>query len=264
MIASLPMYDWPETRAYLDLFWKKVTMGIKPVCESIPTRLTRSDIHAQWQRDDLLLSQTCIYPLVTQLPPSTIVVGTPTYDVDLCRNGQYASVLLVGQSDTRNNLSSFKGSTLAYNSRDSQSGFNSLKSLLADEQLLNEQNPVFFFHTIQTGSHRASIDAVASGAAHICAIDPVSWALAQRYDNNIKRVRVLQTTSYSPALPLITSCAAIPAPFDESQWRNCIMTAYEQAIDTTSKTQLLLNGITFIPKEEYLKLPMSHFAMIED
>jgi len=262
MIASLPMYDWPETREYTDQFWQSMAQALTAVCKSVPASLTRSDIHAQWQRDDLLLSQTCIYPLVTELPSSTVVVGTPIYNTDMCENGRYASVILVDQAHSGIALSSFNGSTLAYNSPDSQSGFNALKSLLTNERLIDEKQPVFFAKTIRTGSHRKSIEAVASGAATICAVDPVSWALAQRYDNHAKKIHVLSTTAFTPALPLISSAAAIPQPFNESQWQSLIMNAFENSIDAQARKQLLLGGITLIPKTDYLKLPISNLDMI--
>jgi len=262
MIASLPMYDWPEIRNHIDQFWQKMATALLPMCELTPMTLSRTDIHEQWQRDDLLLSQTCIYPLVTELPSSTVVVGTPTYDVEWSLHGQYASVVLIGKTDGRNTLSSFNGSTLAYNSINSQSGFNALKSLLTEEQLINRETAVFFSKSVQTHSHRMSIEAVATGAADICAVDPVSWALSQRYDNASKKVRILRSTAFEPALPLITSADAIPAVLTESQWQGIVMDAFEMCIDGDAKNQLLLNGITFIPKSEYLKLPISKLDMI--
>jgi len=262
MIASLPMYDWPEIRVFTDQFWESLATALSPVCKSMPRTLTRTNIHTQWQRDDLLLSQTCIYPLVTELPSDTVVVGTPTYNVDMNQNGHYASVLLAGKSDTRRTLSSFNGSTLAYNSACSQSGFNALKSLLVDEHLIDQNNPVFFPKSIQTGSHRQSIEAVASGAADICSIDPVSWALAQRYDRNTKQLHVLRPTAFTPALPLISSAAAIPVILNELEWRELVIDAFENAIDSYAKDQLLLSGICFIPKGEYMKLSISNLDMI--
>jgi len=262
MIASLPMYDWPETSDYTDQFWKNLATALLPNCESVPANLTRSNIHKQWQRDDLLLSQTCVFPLVTVLPSDTTVVGTPTYNVDMSQNGQYASVLLVNQSESRKELSSFSGAVLAYNSVDSQSGFNALRSLLVDECLIDQKKPVFFSKAIPTGSHRMSIEAVASGVAQICAVDPVSWALTQRYDRNAKKVNVLGHTAFAPALPLITSAAAIPATLNEREWRDIVMDAFARAITSIAKKQLLLSGITFIPKDEYMKLPISNLSMI--
>lgn len=256
------MYDWPEIRSSTDRFWTNLAATLLPVCEAMPKTLTRTNLQAQWQRHDMLLSQTCIYPLVTQLPSDTVVVGTPNYDVDATQNGHYASVLLVCKSNLRKTLPSFNGSTLAYNSTCSQSGFNALKSLLVDEHLIDEQKPVFFSNTIETGAHRLSIEAVASGAADICAVDPVSWALAQRYESNSKELHVLRTTAYTPALPLISNASVIPAALNEIEWRGFVMDAFEKAIDSDARKQLFLDGISFIPKDDYFKLPISNLDMI--
>lgn len=256
------MYDWPETRAQLDQFWAKLQSALAQHCDLVPTHLSRSDVHEQWQRDDMLLSQTCVYPLVTELPTTTVVVGTPTFAVDYSEGGHYASVLLVASTDKRTELAQFSRSTLAYNGPDSQSGFNALKSLLVDEQLLSDEAPIFFGDSVRTGSHRASIAAVASGRAHICAIDPVSWALAQRYDQHCPQVRILRNTAFAPALPLVTSAAAIPERLNEAQWREVVMQAFEQAIDSATREHLLLSGISYVSKSDYLKLPISKFDMI--
>lgn len=262
MIVSLPMYDWPETEVYNDQFWTTFRKELLNHCKEIPKQLNRSDYLAQWQRDDVLISQTCGYPLVTELPASTIVVGTPIYDVDYYSNGYYSSVVLVRKNDPRSELPDYKNSALAFNSDNSQSGFNALRSLLIEKELINNNSPNFFKSSIQSNSHRVSIAYVADGNADICALDPVSWALAQRYDAVANEVHVLTQTASSPALPLITSEAAIPREHTKKEWQSLVMDAFNQSIDSDAKQNLFLSGIKFIPKSEYLKLPISHLDMI--
>lgn len=262
MIASLPMYDWPETGPHLDKFWHKLRPTLKQLCESTPTDLNRTDLHSQWQSDDVLLSQTCAYPLTTMLPKSTVVMGTPMYQCDYCEDGLYASPILVRQSDKRQSLTEFAGATLAFNNTESQSGFNALKSLMVSEALITPAEPTFFNHSVTTGSHRNSIKALANGTADICAIDPVCWAMAQKYDADASQLRVLTNTAFSPALPLICSANAIPKQLDEQQWRDAVMRAFEQAIDANAKEHLLLKGVCFIPKSRYLELEISKLDMV--
>lgn len=262
MIASLPMYDWPETREHNDQFWHRLQTELRQICTTTPAQLSRSDEHKQWQRNDVLLSQTCGYPLVTSLPETTVVVGTPLYGCQFCENGHYASAILVRQSDHKQALSEFAASTLAFNSTDSQSGYNSFKSLLIQEQLIGKQNTSFFSNAVCTGSHRASIEAVAHGMADICAVDPVSWALAQRFDETTQLLRILTNTAFTPALPLISSVNAIPHNMNEQQWRVAVMHAFEQAIDADAKRHLLIEGVTFISKSHYLELPISNLDML--
>ena len=256
------MYDWPETRSHLDTFWNRLQPALQQLCDATPTHLDRTNLHAQWQSDDLLLSQSCAYPLITSLPKSTVVVGTPVYQCDFCEDGLYASPIVVRRTDKRQTLSAFATAKLAFNSRGSQSGFNALKSLLESEQLINEREPTFFNDSIETGSHRVSVAAVANGRADICAVDPVSWALAKRFDKDATALRVLTTTAFSPALPLISSAMAIPTHMDEQQWCKSVMQAFEQAIDSDALEHLLLKSVSFIPKSRYLTLNISNLDMI--
>lgn len=262
MNVSLPMYDWPETQKHNDELWRRLQPKLLQLTATIPTELNRTDVNRQWQADDLLLSQTCAYPLITSLPESTVVVGTPNYGCDFFDNGHYSSPILVRQSDHRHTLHAFSAATLAFNSHDSQSGFNALKSLLIEEQLIDEHQPIFFSKALRTGSHRASIKAVAQGQADLCAVDPVSWALAQRFDADTQQLRVLTNTAYTPALPLISSANAVPMQLSEQAWRVAIMHAFDYAINAKAEQHLLLNGITFIPKGRYLDLPVSNLNMI--
>ena len=59
MIASLPMYDRPETRAANDNLWALVR---KNYAGDLPESLTRTgDIWDHWHSPDLAVSQTCGY-----------------------------------------------------------------------------------------------------------------------------------------------------------------------------------------------------------
>ncbi len=264
MIASLPMYDWPEIQTYTDQFWVRMHNALASNGITAPSRLRRGQSASTEQDQQVLLSQTCAYPLVTQLPRSTQLVGTPVYQVDLFNKGQYASAILVRKNDARRTLAEFKNTTLAYNSMNSQSGFNALKSLLVSEHLLNENKAPFFSSAVCTLSHRKSIAAVASGAADICAIDPVSWALSKRYEKDTQKLTLLTHSAYSPALPLYSDANAIPADKTQEQWRGLIMSAFKQAIDQQSENHMLLSDITYIDKSTYFKLPISHINMIAD
>ncbi len=262
------MYDWPEIRTYVDRFWSRLRSELQKhiVTDSdrqfIPEQLDRSDEHEQWHREDLLLSQTCGYPLITSLPETTVIVGTPNYLCDFSHDGHYASPILVRRHDKRHKLSSYGDSTLAFNSADSQSGFNTLKSLLVDAALIGESHPVFFSDSVCTGSHRASIATVAAGDADLCAVDPVSWALAKRFDKAAQELRILTTSSSTPALPLISCANAIPAQFEQHQWRQLVIESFQQAIDIDAREHLLLDNVSNISKNQYRALPVSNLDMI--
>ena len=59
---------------------------------------------------------------------------------------------------------------------------------------------------IETGSHRASVRAVAEEKADVAAIDAVCWALALRYEPEaVSRLKVIGQTPLRPGLPFITA-----------------------------------------------------------
>ena len=90
------------------------------------------------------------------------------------------------------------------NGEDSQSGFHVFSELTkasAIEQIPAERRFV-------TGSHRASVAAVANGEAQLAAIDAISFAMAKRYDPEItSQVSIIGHSIPKPGLPLITSKA---------------------------------------------------------
>ena len=70
----------------------------------------------------------------------------------------------------------------------------------------------FFRGTIVTGSHEASVSAVAEGHADLASIDCVSFALLERgRPELIARVAVVAGSPLSPCLPFIAS-ASLPTP----------------------------------------------------
>lgn len=210
MIAALPMYDWPETRSANDKLWARLSSELQAAGITAPTDLTRNgNLEALWLSPNLLLAQTCSYPLETALRGKVKYVATPSYKVAGCEvPGHYRSVIL-----KRGNAKDMKVPTqgqahlpdwrtndrLAVNGVDSMSGYHAIKrDAAAAEQELPETR-------IITGSHRASIKAVADGLADICAVDCVSWAIARQYEPAANQVFVAGWTKQRPGLPLITA-----------------------------------------------------------
>ena len=256
------MYDWPETHAALQAYWQSVRTNLKPLCPTLPMQLNHTSVDAQWQQSDLLLSQTCGYPLVTALPEELVVIGTLNYDVELMRDGRYASVFLIKNSDSRTDIGEFNGAAFAFNSTDSQSGYNSVRNHLLDSPSVNATGSAFFGTGICSGSHRESIKCVASGMADICALDPISWFLAKRHEKTSKAVKVLGQTGYTPALPLVSHPNCIPGGISIERWRDAVSTALLNAIDSNASKALLLSGISYIEKQQYAKVPIHSHDMI--
>ena len=88
---------------------------------------------------------------------------------------------------------------VAVNAADSQSGWGAL----ADAGLGGP--------AVVTGSHAASMDAVAGGAAALAAIDVVSWDLGPH-----PALTVRATTPPTPATPFVTGRADLAAPLHDA------------------------------------------------
>lgn len=243
MIASLPMYDRPETRAANDRFWALIRENIHG---PTPPRLTRKgDLWDHWLAPDLTLSQTCGLPYRARLHGKVTLVGTPVLDLD-CAPGHYFSVCLVRQRDTRKTFESFAKSRIAVNEPLSQSGWAAPQNHARDLGFA-------FGDVLLTGAHRASARAVAEGAADIAAVDAVTWELIRRFDYFAAELRVLTRTPPTPTLPFIAVIGA-----DAGALRAALHAAID-ALSETDRRLLCLKGITNIPAGDYLALPTPDF-----
>ena len=91
MIASLSMYDRPETAAANDRLWGR----IREILGFGPAQLDREtpDWDA-WLDEGLLLSQTCGLPYRSRLHDKVQLIATPDYGLDGAAPGYYYSVFV--------------------------------------------------------------------------------------------------------------------------------------------------------------------------
>ena len=234
MIACLPMYDWPEIRTHTERYWQVLRQVLLEYGfgEGVPETLTHSeDPHALWLDSGLVLGQTCGLPYVSELTGRVTLLGAPTYTIG-CSMGHYCSVIIARQGARGIDPFQTPGLRFAYNDHRSQSGLAAWLSGVREAGGLLPQNIV----PVHTGSHRASIQAVAEGHADLAAIDAVTFELARRHEPAAKRVTVLARTPETPGLPYITSAAF-------AERREDICCAIEDAIgeldDETSEALLI-------------------------
>lgn len=155
-----------------------------------------------WTDPDLLLTQTCGYPLTHALAGKVRLVGTPHYGAPGCEGADYCSQLIVHRDSRFRRLEELRGRRAAFNSSDSQSGMNTFRHAIA--QLGNGR--VFFSGLVESGGHLNSMKMVADGEVEIASIDTVSWGLACRELPELtSRLRSIGETASVPGLPLITS-----------------------------------------------------------
>ncbi|WP_419963623.1 phosphate/phosphite/phosphonate ABC transporter substrate-binding protein [Pantoea vagans] len=198
-LLALPMYALhpPATRALMQAV---VTLLAQHDTDAQP--VWPDDLLAHWRDDRLLLSQTCGYPLVSQLP-AVQLVGTFHYQAAGCSGRDYRSWLVA--RDKQATLADFNGQRAVANSPDSQSGYNALRFVAALQG-------VTFSQLLLSGGHRKSLGTLRDSQADIAAIDCVSWALMARYaPDELRGLHIIGETPAAPGLPLITAASTSAA-----------------------------------------------------
>lgn len=246
-IASLAMYDTPELHAANDELWAAIASRLEARGIAAPTRLTRDADLEQTLRDPgLVLGQTCGLPLVTTLRDHVQLVATPRYRAPGCLGVFHSSAIVVSAANAARDLTALRGGRCAINSRDSNTGANLLQAEIAP---LAGRAP--FFGEVQiTGSHLASLTAVAAGEADVAAIDSVSLALAKRHDPALaSMIRVLRWTQRCPALPLVTALSTPPRTL--RALRAALREVSADPALASARNTLMLVDFTAIPRSAY-------------
>jgi len=214
LICAYPMYQMPELEYFIAAWWQGVRkhlieqeLSIKEA-HKLPELLTQpKDYYAHWRDDNLLLSQTCGYPLTHDLQGQVQYVATQSYLTPYSHGPTYKSVILVRNTCSALHLKDMFHTRVAVNSDDSQSGYHALRGLIAPLA----QGDAFFSEVIKSSSHRKSIALVAQGRADICAVDCVTYSLLQAHaPSEVANLRILTTTQSAPCLPYITSLSTSP------------------------------------------------------
>ena len=210
-LASLPMYDWPESRDETAATWAQIRAAVAGLPDlSAPDWAA---IDAYWRNPDLVFSQCCWGPLSLGLIDWLKPLAQPDYSAFLGGRGpMYRSALIARAGlacpvpDTPcAALPDLRGRRFALNGRDSLSGFLSVQADLGADPCDIAADCVV------TGGHRASVVAVAEGRADIAAIDCRSWDLARRFEPAARDLVVVGWTAERPGLPYVTSRATDPA-----------------------------------------------------
>lgn len=189
MIASLPMYDWPELLTATDAFWQGLAGHMRQAGLAPPASLSHAPDHkAAWRMPDFFFSQTCGYPFTHEFKGRLALIGTPEYDAEGCAGPLYCSFIFARNAKPR---------VAAINDDDSMSGMLALRLFAGD-----------FAETRITGGHLRSLQALQDGVADICAIDAVCVALARQHRPQLlEGLKLLGTSPKVPALPFVTSLA---------------------------------------------------------
>lgn len=243
---AFPMYDLyrPDTEALIRAVGERLAAKGMTVNSCWP----QDALLSHWRSDALLLSQTCGFPLVTQLP-DVQTVGCFHYSAPGCEGFHYRSLLVVREENASQTLADFRGRVAACNAVDSQSGYNALRKMVAPLA----EGGLFFSSVVRSGSHRQSLIAIAQKKADIAAIDCVTWALLQRHEpERLAGMVVTGSSPLAPGLPLIT--ARQTSSHILSQLQDALSELVSDPRDQAICDALLITGFSPIAREAYSPL----------
>ena len=253
MQASLPMYDLPGLEQATDAWWSALARAFRTAgLEDVPETLTRGgDMQAQWLSPDLLLSQTCGYPLTHALRGRVTLVATPSYACPGCAGGRYHSEILVREEAGYGDLADLRGARAVANGPGSQSGYSALRAAIAPLA----EGGKFFDSLHFSGGHLNSMAEVAAGKADVCAVDCVTYhLLAREQPDAVAGLRRLEVSPSAPALPYITR-RDIPAT-QLARLREGLRQAVADPALQDLRKRLLLDDI--------LEKPLSAYDLIDE
>jgi len=206
MIASLPMYDWPQVQAQTDAFY--AALRARDLQDLLPPVLTRpTGLLTHWADPALMFSQTCWGPISLGLVDALLPLAQPDYGDVLGGDGPYYRSAIIARCGEPVTPPTGDGATLPASIATGRLAVNSdhsLSGLLAVARDLNRDPADMAAQALITGTHSASVEAVADGRADHAAIDCRSWALAQAHLPCAQGLVVIGWTSARLGLPYVT------------------------------------------------------------
>ncbi|AVE05373.1 phosphate ABC transporter substrate-binding protein [Pseudomonas palleroniana] len=195
--AELRMYVAPEAIQQANDQW------LTRIFEHLALRRLNADhldLPGVWLAPQLLMAQTCGYPLMTQLRGQVRVIGRPRYELPHSSGGEHCSLLLTRDDNPRHTLADFYNSRGVINGHDSNSGMNLLR-----ERLAPLQRDGRFFATVDiSGAHRESLRWLREDRADLAAIDSVTYDYLARFSpQEVAGLRIVAHSAPSPTLPYI-------------------------------------------------------------
>jgi ABC-type phosphate/phosphonate transport system substrate-binding protein len=244
-IAALPMYNVTPALATAWREWlDDVLRMAKPACRIVEPD---EELHGFWRRPNVLLSQTCGYPLMHGLHEQVQVIATPRFDAPGCDGADYSSVLVTRAEAPFDSLAACRGARAAYNQDDSNSGMNVFRHAVAPLA----RDRAFFSAVLRTGSHLGSLRAVVDDRADVAAIDCVTFAfVCDEMPELAQKLRQIGVTAASPGLPLIASNNVPPATIETL--REALNEAHLAQPERAKR--LRLKGFSELPLTEYERI----------
>lgn len=239
--AGLPMYLRPETAPALERFWQIIREGLiargAALADDLPGALEAPEsLWSLWESPELILGQSCSLPYRGRLRGKVEYVTTLDHALPGCPAGHYNSVVVTRPGGVPEGV-------LAYNSRNSQSGWATAREVMGAGRASARR-------VLSTGAHVASVQAVAEGRADWACIDAQTWAMLQDWEPAAGRLEERFRTVPTPGLPLI--CAP-------GQNASEIAAAVEEAVqllDEEARQTLGVQGAVRLGAAAYLDMPI--------
>ncbi|WP_375256214.1 phosphate/phosphite/phosphonate ABC transporter substrate-binding protein [Yoonia sp.] len=239
MIASLPMYARASNRAAHDTLWVLIRDGLRARDIPAPDRLDHDIDHwDSWGHPDLVLGQICNLPLRSRFAGHVTLIGAADYGLKECPAGFYRSHFVVQRDCVANQPDMLFDARFVLNDTLSQSGY-------ASAQIWAAKHGNAFRAHLKTGSHRASIAAVANGAGDIASIDAQTWRIEEAENPDTSQLKIIGHTDISPGMTFITAKGHDPAPYFAAI-REAI-----QNLDSLTAQKLGLKAIVALPSQAY-------------
>lgn len=155
-----------------------------------------------WLAPQLLLTQSCGYPLMTRLRGQVKVIGRPSHDLPHASGGNHHSLLLSREGDGRSLLAEYYGSAGVINEDTSNTGMNLLRQRL----LALRKEGRFFAAVGRSGGHRESLRWLRERRADLAAVDSITFAYLSRFaPAEVTGLKIVALSAQSPCLPYIGS-----------------------------------------------------------
>ncbi|MCB1000030.1 MAG: PhnD/SsuA/transferrin family substrate-binding protein [Acidimicrobiales bacterium] len=236
--VSLAMYPLAEVRDAWDHLWWQVHRRAPWLPDTLGWP---DDPPSSWRSPDLVVGQTCAWPLMTELVGRVRVVGSFAHDVPDAVGPTYRSVLVARRAAPP---ASFAGGTAAVNDRGSLSGWVSLIHAVHGPRARWEGEVRL------TGAHVDSIRAVRDGDADIASIDAVTWWLVSTLRPSA--VAGLAPVGQGPRVPCLPVVVGAAVPDDAlAELRVVLDDAVRDEGFRDDRRRLALRGFVGIELDQY-------------
>ena len=239
--AELGFYPFEDIRWAWDELWNRVHARAGWLPEKLQWTQSPENL---WLEDELIVSHTCGWPLITRLSNKVRVVGAFRHTTAESASHFYRSVIL-GRVD--GTPFDFQGSVGAANGLESLSGWISLIAAIQGPQ------EIWRGEVRVSGSHIESLRMLVRGEADIASIDSVTLAHLKRiHPEMIAPLFVICNGPLVPCLPIIANRSISEAQLGELRQALADSTRDPKNADATSA--LFISGFDALELEDYSSL----------